>query len=227
MKKVLIIEDDSRIRRILQLELEYEGYRVTLAKDGDEGLKFFNSERFDIILLDLMMPKVSGEEVCRELRKKSEIPIIVLTAKDQLSNKIELLDMGADDYITKPFEIEELLARMRVALRNKGNYKEVNTLQYGNLLLNTELKKLSIDGNEVLLTKTEYNLIEFFMINKEIVLSRGKILEEVWGYDSEREEKIVDVYINSLRKKIETSTKKYIHSVRGFGYVFKDKSGEE
>lgn len=221
MKKILIIEDERKIRRFLQLELEHEGYMAASAEDGEEGVEKFRKDYYDLILLDLMMPKLSGEEVCRIIRKESEIPIIVLTAKDQTLNKIELLDMGADDYLTKPFEIEELFARIRVALRNKKDFKTNNFIIYNSLKLDIQTKKVFKNDEEIYLTKKEYNLLYQLMLNKEIVISRDKILEEVWGYDYDGEEKIVDVYINSLRKKIDTDDEKYIHTSRGFGYVLK------
>lgn len=221
MKKILIIEDEKKIRRFLQLELEHEGYYVVTGEDGEDGFLKFKKDYYDLVLLDLMMPKLSGEEVCRKIREISEIPIIVLTAKDQLLNKVELLDMGADDYLTKPFEIEELLARMRVALRNKKDYGKNNFITYHSLKLDVNAKTLYKNDIEVYLTKKEYNLFYQLLLNKEIVVSRDKILEEVWGYDYDGEEKIVDVYINSLRKKIDSSDEKYIHTARGFGYILK------
>lgn len=222
MKKVLIIEDDKNIRRFLQLELEHEGYRVTTSENGEVGIAQFKKEIFDIILLDLMMPKLSGEEVCKIIRESSEIPIIVLTAKDYFLNKVELLDMGADDYLTKPFQIEELFARMRVVFRNKKDYKIYDSLIYKEFKLDKNLKTLFKNGVEISLTKKEYNLMYLFLLNKEIVISREKIIEEIWGYDFNGDAKIVDVYINLLRKKIESKDEKYIHTVRGFGYMFKN-----
>lgn len=221
MKKVLIIEDEKKIRRFLQLELEHEGYIVSTAEDGEEGINKFKKDFFNLILLDLMMPKLSGEEVCKIIRKESEIPIIVLTAKDQLLNKIQLLDIGADDYLTKPFEIEELFARMRVALRNKKRFENNNFIVYESLKLDTNNKKVYKNNKEISLTKKEYNLFLLLLLNKEIVISREKIFGEVWGYDSDIDEKIVDVYINSLRKKIDNDDEKYIYTVRGFGYILK------
>lgn len=226
MKNILIIEDDLRIRRILQLELEHEGYLVSLAKDGKEGLEKAKLIRYDLILLDLMLPEISGEKVCKELRKNSDVPIIVLTAKENIRSKVELLDMGADDYITKPFNIEELFARMRVALRNKKGYQELNQLKYEDLVLDIIKKELIIEKRKVSLTKTEYRLLELFILNREITISREKIITEIWGYDFEGEEKIVDVYLNSLRKKIEAPNKKYIQNIRGFGYMLKLKRGD-
>ena len=221
MKTILIIEDEKKIRRFLQLELEHEGYSVITAEDGEEGLNKVKNNHYDIVLLDLMLPRLSGEEVCKEIRKFSEIPIIILTAKDQTLNKVELLDMGADDYLTKPFAIEELLARIRVALRNKKDFTDNRFLTYHSLKLDLETKILYRDDEEISLTKKEFNLFYLLMLNKEIVISREKILEEVWGYDFLGDEKIVDVYINALRKKIDTDDEKYIHTVRGFGYTLK------
>jgi two-component system response regulator ArlR len=222
LKKVLIIEDDKNIRRFLQLELEHEGYKVTTSENGEVGIAQFKKEIFDIILLDLMMPKLSGEEVCKIIRESSEIPIIVLTAKDHFLNKVELLDMGADDYLTKPFQIEELFARMRVVFRNKKDYKIYDSLIYKEFKLDKNLKTLFKNGVEIQLTKKEYNLMYLFLLNKEIVISREKIIEEIWGYDFNGDDKIVDVYINLLRKKIESKDEKYIHTVRGFGYILKN-----
>ncbi|NME35646.1 MULTISPECIES: response regulator transcription factor [Fusobacterium] len=224
MKKILIIEDDKKIRRLLELELEHEGYLVESYEEGDKAIEKFKNSFFDVILLDLMLPNLSGEEICKIIRKISEIPIIIITAKDSIVSKVDLLDMGADDYITKPFNIEELCARIRVVLRNKKNYNTKDILRYGNLSLNTSLKVLKRDEEEIPLTKTEYKLLEIFFLNKEIGLSREKIIEEVWGFDFDGDNKIVDVFINSLRKKIDSEKEKYISSLRGFGYIFKLKN---
>ncbi len=221
MKKILIIEDEKKIRRFLQLELEHEGYSVATAENGADGLEKFKKDYFDLILLDLMMPKISGEEVCRAVRNISQVPIIVLTAKDQTLNKVELLDMGADDYLTKPFEIEELFARMRVALRNKKDFENTGFIIYHSLKLDINSKKLYKNEKEIYLTKKEFNIFHLLLLNKEIVISREKILADVWGFDFEGEEKIVDVYINALRKKVDTNEEKYIHTARGFGYMLK------
>lgn len=221
MKKILLIEDDPKIRRVLQLELEHEGYFIDPCEDGKKGIEKAQKFNYDIILLDLMLPILSGEEVCKKIRTFSDIPIIVITAKDDTFNKVELLDMGADDYITKPFAIEELFARIRVSLRNKNNFKSSKILSYDNLRMDLTTKKFYKDELEINLTKTEYNLLEFFIINKEICISREKIIEELWGFDYSGDGKIIDVYINSLRKKIDEKSKKYFHSIRGFGYMFK------
>ena len=162
--------------------------------------------------------------MCKEIREFSEIPIIILTAKDQTLNKVALLDMeGFDDYLTEPFAIEELLARIRVALRNKKDFSDNRFENTSSLKLDLETKILYRDDEEISLTKKEFNLFYLLMLNKEIVISREKILEEVWGYDFLGDEKIVDVYINALRKKIENEDEKYIQTVRGFGYTLKNR----
>lgn len=221
MKKILIIEDNEKIRKLLKMELIHEKYLVDLAEDGKIGIRKFKEGNFDLILLDLMLPEYSGEEICKIIRKTSNIPIIILTAKDQILNKIELLDMGADDYLTKPFNIQELFARMRVIFRNKKDFYSSNFIKYNDLKIDSEKKIFYINEKETKLTKTEYNLMYTLMLNKEIVLSREKLIEDVWGWDFQGDNKIIDVYINALRKKIETKEKKYIKTVRGFGYILK------
>lgn len=221
MKKILIIEDNEKIRKLLKMELVHEKYLVDLAEDGKIGIKKFKEGNFDLILLDLMLPEYSGEEICKIIRKTSNIPIIILTARDQILNKIELLDMGADDYLTKPFNIQELFARMRVIFRNKKDFYSSNFIKYNDLKIDSEKKIFYINEKEIKLTKTEYNLMYTLMLNKEIVLSREKLIEDVWGWDFQGDNKIIDVYINALRKKIEINGKKHIKTVRGFGYVLK------
>lgn len=219
-KKILIIEDDAKIRRYLELELIYEGYSVKLCENGLVGLENFKKEAFSLILLDLMMPKISGEELCKEIRKKSDIPILILTAKDETISKINLLDLGADDYITKPFVIEELLARMRVIFRNKKDYTMKNIEKYGDIVVDETSKEVTVMDEKINLTKTELNLLLYLLKNKKIVVTRDKILENVWGYDYDGEGKIIDIYIKSLRKKLGNCSK-YLKTVRGFGYILK------
>lgn len=219
-KKILIIEDDPKIRRYLELELIHEGYNVVLCEDGFIGLETFFKDSYSLVLLDLMMPKISGEEVCKKIREVSNIPILILTAKDETFSKINLLDIGADDYITKPFVIGELLARMRVIFRNKKSYTTKNIIQCGDIILNLTEKEVQIKDEKISLTKTEFKLLEYLMENKNIVVTRDKILENVWGYNYDGQEKIVDIYIKALRKKIDLNDK-YIKTVRGFGYMLK------
>lgn len=219
-KSILIIEDDPKIRRYLELELVHEGYNVDLAVDGLEGLKLFRENSYSLILLDLMLPHTSGEDVCKTIRKESNIPIIVLTAKDEIFSKIALLDLGADDYITKPFVIGELLARIRVIFRNKQTFTDKKILKFENISLNLNTKEVLLDDTLITLTKTEYNLLHYLMINKNLVLSRENILENVWGYDYFGDGKIIDMYIKALRKKLDPESK-YIKTIRGFGYSLK------
>jgi len=222
--KIIIIEDEKKIARFLELELKHEGYEVELSYDGREGLEKINSGDFDLVLLDLMLPNLSGIEICRRVRRESNIPIIMVTAKDQVMDKVMGLDLGAHDYITKPFAIEELLARMRGILRrNKSKDIQNNILSIQGLTVNTDIRQLTIDGEIIDLTKTEYDLLVYLLKNKGLVLTRSQIIEEVWGYDYPGDTNIVDVYIRYLRSKIDDKYKQnYIHTVRGVGYVIKD-----
>ncbi len=226
LKRILIVEDEKKIARFLELELKYEGYEVEIANDGREGLKKALEGKVDLIVLDIMLPKLSGIEVCRRLRNQSQIPIIMLTAKDDVTDKVLGLDIGADDYMTKPFAIEELLARIRVNIKKNQNHdKKVNeeVLEHKGLKLYKENYKVEYNGEEIELTKKEFQLLEYLMINKNIVLSRDKILENVWGYDYFGETNLIDVYVRYLRSKID---QKYnidiIKTVRGVGYIIRE-----
>lgn len=220
-KKILLIEDDEKIGKILSLNFLKEGYSMDVCIDGEEGLKKFNENIYSMVLLDLMLPKISGREVCKNIRNISNIPIIVLTAKQELFTKIDLLDIGADDYLTKPFEIEELFARMRVLFRNKGDFVNRGVIRFKDIEVHQNSRKIFINKEEIKLTKKEFNLLEYFIRNKGLVLSREKILNDVWGWDYEGEFKIIDIYINSLRKKI-SQCQDYIKSVRGVGYILEN-----
>jgi len=224
-KNILIIEDEVKLARFIELELKYEGYNVDLAHDGRDGLNMFYQNTYHLILLDLMLPSFNGLEICRRIRKTSDIPIIMLTAKDDVMDKVAGLDNGADDYVTKPFAIEELLARMRVALKRSTSVAHKNILKLDNLIIDTDLRVVKVDNNTVDLTKTEYDLLLYLMQNKNLVLSREQILNTVWGYEYIGETNVVDVYIRYLRSKLdETYNKKYIHTVRGVGYIVKDEN---
>jgi DNA-binding response OmpR family regulator len=227
MKNVLIIEDEAKIARFLELELKHEGYETTLALDGRTGYEEAQSDQYDIIILDLMLPQLNGMEICRRLRNDDiRTPIIMLTAKDDISDKITGLDMGADDYMTKPFAIEELLARMRVALKHAqqtGEGQQEDLLKIGELALNKSHHKVSYGEEEIILTKKEFELLEYLMQNKNIVLSRDMILQNVWGYDYEGDTNVIDVYIRYLRSKIDQRfDKEIIRTVRGVGYQIKE-----
>lgn len=225
-EKILVIEDEIKIARFLELELKYEGYEVELAYDGRKGLEKAQDSSISLIILDLMLPLMSGIEVCRRLRQNNiNIPIIMLTAKDDVSDKVMGLDMGADDYMTKPFAIEELLARIRVALKRKDSpvKEESKILEHKGIEIDDLKRVVSYKGEEIELTKKEYELLKYLIENKNIALDREKILEKVWGYDYYGDTNVIDVYIRYLRSKID---QKYgidiIKTVRGVGYIIHD-----
>ncbi|MCT4598627.1 MAG: response regulator transcription factor [Vallitalea sp.] len=223
--KILIVEDESKIARFLELELKYEGYEVEIASNGREGLEKGLNPEIDLIILDLMLPILSGIEVCRRIRNSSNVPIIMLTAKDDVSDKVMGLDMGADDYLTKPFAIEELLARIRVALKREVTKKEASNseLIFNNLILDKNKRQVLINDDEIILTKKEFELLVYLLENRNIVLSRETILEKVWGFEYYGDTNIIDVYIRYLRGKIDQKySLNMIHTVRGVGYVIKD-----
>ncbi|WP_020502631.1 response regulator transcription factor [Desulfitobacterium hafniense] len=220
---ILIIEDEEKIARFVELELGYEGYTVTKAFDGRTGLELAETGRFDLILLDVMLPKLNGTEVLRRIRRTSAVPIIMLTARDSVMDKVSGLDSGANDYITKPFAIEELLARIRNALRNTAPLSSTEVLSASGLELDADRRTVTMRGKPVDLTKREFDLLHFLLKNKGIVLSRESLLENVWGFDFAGDTNAVDVYIRFLRGKIdEVFNVKFIHTVRGVGYVIKD-----
>ncbi len=224
MAKILIVEDEKQMADFISLELKHEGYEVEICYDGEQGYNKAIENSYDIILLDIMLPKINGIEVCRKIRKKKDTPIIMLTAKSDVMDKVNGLDTGADDYLTKPFEIEELLARIRVILRRKKNdINKEKIIQVADLRLDLEKKQVSRNGKNIELTKKEYELLEYLMKNNGIVISREKIIETVWNYDFVGDTKIVDVFIRYLRSKIDDEyDKKLINTVRGFGYVIQE-----
>ena len=221
---ILIIEDEVKIARFLELELVYEGYQVLHAPDGRKGLEMAMENKVDLILLDVMLPGLNGMEVCRRIRQHSHVPIIMLTAKDDTMDKVMGLDLGADDYMTKPFAIEELLARVRVALKRRVHAMvSSHQLRIGDLCLNEDKYLVSFRDEPIDLTKREFDLLKYLMENHNIVLSRDKIMEAVWGYDHMGDTNVVDVYIRYLRSKIDDKYhKKLIYTVRGVGYLIKD-----
>ena len=223
-KDILIIEDDRSIVRILELELKYEGYTFDSAYDGKEGLEKFDSNQYALILLDLMLPIVSGMEVCRKIRKHSIVPIIMLTARRDITDKVIGLDLGADDYITKPFEIEELLARIRAGLRHsQARMTESKLIKVSDLTIDQSTREVRKQEDSIDLTKTEYELLEYLMVNNGMVLTRDQIIEQVWGYDFEGDTNILDVYIRYIRNKIDNPYgTKLIQTIRGVGYILKE-----
>ena len=223
MSKILIVEDEVKIARFVTLELEHEGYEVKAAHDGRTGLGLCESWQPDLMILDLMLPELSGIEVCRRLRQTSDVPIIMLTAKDDVSDKVMGLDMGADDYMTKPFAIEELLARIRAALRGQNAKAGSGALTAGEVSMDVDRHQVTVRGENVELTKKEFDLLRHLLENKGRVLSRETLLDAVWGFDFVGETNSVDVYIRFLRGKLDDAFGiKLIHTVRGVGYVIKD-----
>ncbi|MFC0905150.1 response regulator transcription factor [Clostridium sp. MT-14] len=222
-KKILIIEDESKIARFVQLELQHEGYEVDCCEDGRKGLEKALNEKFDLIILDVMLPSINGMEVLRRLRKVSHVPVIMLTAKDEVIDKVMALDVGAEDYVTKPFAIEELLARIRVIFKYKTNVKvNDNVIIIGKLKMDRNKHIVAYDDNLIELTKKEFDLLGYLMINKNIALSRENILENVWQYDYMGDTNVVDVYIRYLRSKIDDRFHiKLIYTIRGVGYQLK------
>ncbi len=224
-KNILIVEDEVKIARFLQMELEYEGYRIETEGNGRRALERIMQEDYELVLLDLMLPEMDGIEICRRVRQISQIPIIMLTARDEVSDKVEGLDIGADDYLTKPFAIQELLARIRVALRKTEGAERggANQLRIKQLVLDPAAYEARVGAEQLELTKKEYDLLEFLVRNRQVVLGRERILQEVWGYDYLGDTNVVDVYVRYLRSKLdERFGEKYIHTVRGVGYVVKE-----
>ncbi|QHA90984.1 response regulator transcription factor [Bacillus sp. N1-1] len=220
---ILLVEDEVNVIQFMQLELEHEGYEVTTAKDGEEAMARFQEKEWSIILLDWMLPKLDGLEVCRRIRKTSQVPIIILTARDYVGDKILGLDRGADDYITKPFEIEELLARIRAVLRRVlAQGEKEDKLVIENLEVNLKSRRVTREGNEIELTQREFDLLVFLMKHEGEALSREWLLSAVWGYDFAGETNVVDVYIRYLRNKLDRDYEPtLIHTVRGIGYILR------
>lgn len=224
--RVLIVEDEEQIARFTELELRHEGYEVAKAMDGRTGLSMAEEGNYDIILLDIMLPELNGLEVLRRLRKTSDVPVILLTARDAVMDKVSGLDSGADDYVTKPFAIEELLARIRVALKKKAVAKpaeDESAITYGKLKVNVSAYSVTYDGTPIELSKREFDLLTILLQNRNIVLSRDTLLGKVCGYDYFGETNVIDVYVRHVRSKIdEPYGINLIQTVRGVGYVIKD-----
>lgn len=222
---ILIIEDERKLSRVLQLELEYEGYETKVANDGKEALSFFDERNWDLVLLDIMLPELSGLEILRRVRRADEItPIILLTARDEVHDKVSGLDLGANDYVTKPFQIEELLARIRVHLRKPTtSFVQAKKLTVGDLTVDVNSREVKRADLGLELTPREFDLLVCLLENKNIVLTREQLIEQVWGYDYFGDTNVVDVYIRYLRQKIDKDFDiPYIQTVRGVGYTIKD-----
>ena len=226
MVQVLIVEDDSGIAEFLRLELEHEGYAILHTADGRTALEIFEKAAPDIVLLDIMLPQLNGLEVLRRIRKTSKTPVIMLTARGDTFDKVSGLDSGADDYLAKPFEIEELLARMRAVLR-RNNAREITPLKLRGIALNPNSMEVTVTKERVMLSKTEYRLLKTLLEHKNTVLSRDTIISTVWGEDHYIDENSVDVYVRYLRAKIDDRTgEEYISTVRGVGYIMRDTGNE-
>lgn len=225
MTKILIVEDEEKIARFIELELKYEGYEVVKTSSGREGLEIMEKGEVDLAILDIMLPELNGLEVLRRLRRTSNMPVIMLTARDAVMDKVSGLDAGADDYMTKPFAIEELLARIRTALKKRVVEKKKNEdiLKCCLLTLDKMKHKVIYDGVEVELTNREFTLLQILMENKNIVLTRDVLIEKVCGYDYVGETNVIDVYVRFLRTKLDDRFNvKIITTIRGVGYVIKD-----
>ncbi len=218
--KILIVEDDAQILRVLELELKHEGYEVETARDGLAGLERALKEP-DLVVLDLMLPKLDGMEVCARIRAKSTVPIIMLTAKDRIPDRVAGLDHGADDYLTKPFSIEELLARIRARLRDRNPHE--NVLAARDLTMDRDRHEVRRAGKDVSLTAKEYALLEYLLLHRNKVHTRDELFNGVWGSDFLGDSNLIDVYIRYLRGKIDDGhDEKLIQTVRGVGYALKD-----
>ena len=221
--KILLVEDEEKLARFVELELNHEGYDVTKAFTGREGYDLAAAGGFDLILLDIMLPELNGMEVLRRLRRVSVTPVIMLTARDEVMDKVAGLDQGADDYITKPFAIEELLARIRATLRKRAGSQDTGILSAHGVNLDLKRHTVTVKDTQLELTKREFDLLHYLLKNKGIVLTREQLLENVWEYDFDGGTNAVDVYIRFLRAKIDEAFDiKLIHTVRGVGYVIKE-----
>lgn len=220
--KILVVEDEESIARFIELELKCEGYEVFVCYDGMSGLTKARELNPDLVILDRMLPNMDGLEVCKRLKQTTDIPIIMLTAKGEIIDRIEGLDSGANDYIVKPFNLDELLARVRVQLRAKKP-KEKTLLQFNDISINLQSREVKRDNRLINLSPKEYELLLLFIQNARNVLSRDKILEKIWGWDFNGDDNVLEVYIHGLRDKIEQGGKpRVIQTIRGIGYVLKD-----
>lgn len=219
MANILIVEDEQNLARFLELELTHENYKVDIENDGQSGLDKALTKTYDLIILDIMLPHINGLEICRRVRQQYTTPIIIITAKSETMDKVTGLDYGADDYIVKPFEFEELFARIRAILRRQP---QKDVIDINGIIIDKNAFEVTVDGTQLDLTKTEYDLLYVLAENRNHVLQREQILDHVWGYDSEVETNVVDVYIRYLRNKLKPFNKeRTIETVRGVGYVIR------
>ncbi len=219
---ILVVEDDQGIADTLRRGLIFEGYRVTVAFDGQEALRSAREQVPNLVVLDWMLPGLDGLEVCKRLRAASDVRILMLTAKDSIPERVEGLDAGADDYLVKPFAFDELLARVRALLRRAGP-AQAEVLRFADLDLDTGTRQARRGGKSIELTAKEYELLELFMRNPRYVLTRDMIFDRIWGYDFGGESNIIEVYVRYLRRKLEfDALPRLIHTVRGVGYVLRE-----
>ncbi|PMP63936.1 MAG: DNA-binding response regulator [Sulfurihydrogenibium sp.] len=218
--KILVVEDEKRLGKLIKKGLEEENYLVDLVYDGEEALNYLSTQNYDVVILDLMIPKLDGKEVIKILRAKNvKVPIIILTAKDEIKSKIEALDLGADDYITKPFNFEELLARIRAVLRRDKDIKS-SIINIGDLEIDLAKSTVKKSGQTLKLSAKEYLLLRYFVLNKGKIITRENIINAVYDISFELNSNVVEVLISRLRSKIEDENHKYIKSIRGLGYIF-------
>ncbi len=216
--RILVVDDEETILDFLQLGFTYEGFEVELAKDGREALAAVGRRRPDLVVLDLNLPGVDGIEICRRLRRGGDVPIIMLTARDDVDQRVEGLEAGADDYLPKPFKFKELLARVRAVLRRRTNLAE-RILRFGDLALNRDTRELFHDGRPILLTPREFDLLEVFMLHPRQVMTRDTLLDRIWGIGYAGEGNLIEVHISSLREKLGDEQRQLIRTVRGVGYA--------
>ena len=222
-QRILIIEDETEIANYLRRGLAYEGFAVEIASDGLAALAIAREHPPDLVVLDVMLPGVDGFEVARRLRTASDVPIIMLTARDAVPDRVAGLESGADDYLVKPFAFEELLARIRVQLRRRQRDEQPTQLHYGPLTMDTAAHETHMGGRRVELTAKEYELLELFLRHPQQVLTREVIYDRVWGYDFGGESNIIEVYVRYLRQKLEAAGEpRLIHTVRGVGYILRE-----
>ena len=222
-ERILVIEDEARIAQFVERGLIYEGYRVNVARDGIAGLAIARDNPPDLVILDWMLPELDGLEVCKRLRAASDVPILMLTAKDDVSDRVTALDTGADDYLVKPFSVDELMARVRALFRRSTPTSRPEILRFDDLTLDTGTHRAHRGERAIDLTAKEYELLELFMRNPRQVLTRDVIFDRVWGYDFGGESNIIEVYVRYLRQKTESETEnRLIHTVRGVGYILRE-----
>lgn len=221
MKKILMVEDETSISDFIKGELEYEGYSVCIKEDGREGLEEALKNEYDLIILDIMLPSMNGFEICRRIKKVKITPIIMFSARDSVMDKVNGLQIGADDYIPKPFAIEELLARIEVVFRRQDNTNN-SIVKFKDIVIDRRSRVVKKNNNEINLTNKEYELLMILIDNKDKVVTREELLDQIWGYGYEPETNVTDVYIRYLRSKLDNKNKEeYIQTVRSVGYIMR------